>query len=204
MKTKGTFNLTSLLKKKLTHYYNLRFSSVHFSHSVVSNSMFFVTHGLQNTTSLCPSPTPGPCSKSCPSSQWCHPTISSSVIPFSFCLQSFPSSRSFPMSWLFSSGGQGIGASASATVLPMNIQDWLPLGLTGLISLQSKGLLRVFSSNTIQKHQFFTAQPFLWFNTHIHTWLLEKPSVQFILSVVSTHCDPMDCSMPGFPVHSFD
>ena len=125
----------------------------------------------------CPSPIPGACSNSCPSSRWCHPTISSSVAPFS-CLQSFPASGSFPMFWrLFTSGGQSIGASASAAVLPMNIQDWFLLGLTGLISLLSKGLSRVFSSTIVWKHQFFHAQPFLWSNSHICTWLLEKPQL---------------------------
>ena len=106
----------------------------------------------------CPSPTPRACSNSCPLSQWCHPAISSSIIPFSSCLQSFPASGSFPTSQFFASGGQSIGASASASVLPMNIQDWFSLGLTGWISLQSKGLSRVFSNTTIQKHQFFDAQ----------------------------------------------
>ena len=110
-----------------------------------------------------------------PLSWWCHPTISSSVVPFSSCLQFFPTSVSFPMSWLFSSGGQCIGASASASVLPMNIQGWFPLRLTGLISLLPKGLPRVFSSPAIQKHQFFVIQLSLWSNSHIHTWLLEKP-----------------------------
>ena len=127
-----------------------------FSHSVVSNSL--QPHGLQHTRTPCPSPTPGVYSNSCPWSQWCHPTISSSVIPFSSCLQSFPSSRSFPMSQLFASGGQSIGVSASASVLPMNIQDWSALGWTGWISLQSKGLSRVFTNTTVQKHQFFSAQ----------------------------------------------
>ena len=112
--------------------------------------------------------------KLCPLSRWCHPTISSSVIPFSSCPQSFPPSGSFPISWLFASGGQIIGASASASVLPMNIQDWFPLGWTGLI-LQSKGLSRVFSNTTVQKHQFFGSQPSLWSNSNIRTWLLEKP-----------------------------
>jgi len=112
----------------------------------------------------------------CPSSWWCHPTISSSVIPFSSCLQSSPASGSFPMSQFFASGGQSIGASASISVLPMNIQDWFPLGLTGLISLLSKGLARVFSNKTVQKHQIFGAQLSLWSNTHIHTWLLENHS----------------------------
>ena len=117
-------------------------------------------HGLYHTTFPCPSPSPGVCSNSCPLSWWFHPTISSFVAPFS-CLQSFPVSGSFPMSQLFTSGGQSIGAST--LVFPMNIQSWFPLGLTGLISLLSKGLSRVFSSTTVLKHQFFGAQPSLWF-----------------------------------------
>ena len=124
--------------------------------SVVSDSLW--PHGLQQARLPCPSPTPGACSNSCPSSQWCHPTISSSVVPFSSCLQSFPASGSFPMSQFFTSSGQSIGASPSASVLPMNIQDWFPLGWTGLVSLLSKGLSRVFTNTTIQKHQFFSAQ----------------------------------------------
>ena len=128
-------------------------TSVQFSGSVVSSSLW--PHGMQHAGLPCPSPTPGPCSNSCPSSQWCHPTISSSVALFSICLQSFPASASFPMSWLFTLGGQSIGASASASVLPMNIQDWFLLGLTGLISLLSKELSRVFSNITVQKHKFF-------------------------------------------------
>ena len=133
-------------------------------------------HGLQQARLLCPSPSLRVCSNSCPLSQWHHPTISSSVIPFSSCLQSFPVSGSFPMSQLFISGGQSIGASASASILPVNIQDWLPLGLTGLITLQSKRLSRVFSNTTVQKHQFFSAQLSLWSNSsHIRILLLEKP-----------------------------
>ena len=128
-------------------------------------------HGLQHTRPFCPLPSPGVCSHSCPLSWWCYLTISYSVAPFSFCLQFFPVSGSFPMSWLFSSSSQSIGASDSASVLPMNIQGWFPLGLTGLTSLQSKGLSRVFSSITIRKHQFFDS---LRSNSHIHTWLLEK------------------------------
>ena len=127
------------------------------SHSVVSNSL--QPHGLQHVMLPCLSPTPDSCSDSCLSSWWCHPMISSSVIPFFSCLQSFPVSGSLPMNWLFASGVQSIGASA--LVLPMNIQGWFPLGLTGLISLQSKGLSRVFSNTTVQKHQFFGAQPSL-------------------------------------------
>ena len=117
----------------------------------------------------------GACSSSCPWSQWCHPTISSNVISFFSSLQSFSASESFLISWLFTPGGQSTGASASASVLPKHIQDWFPLGLTGLISLQPKGFSRVYSS-TIQKHQFFSAQPSLWSSSHICTWLLEKLS----------------------------
>ena len=117
-------------------------------------------HGLQHSRPPCPSPTPRVCSNSCPLSQWCHPTISSSVVPFSSHLQSFPASGSFPRSQFFASGGQSIGATASESVLPMNIQDWLPLGWTCLISVQSKGLSRVFSNATVQKHQFFSAPAF--------------------------------------------
>ena len=130
--------------------------SAQFSCSVMSSSLR--PHGLQLARLSCPSPTPGACSNSCPSSRWCHPTISYSVIPFSSCLQSFSASGSFPMSQFFSSGGQSIGVSALASVLPMNIQDWFPLGLTGLISFQSKGLSRIFSNTTVPKHQFFGAQ----------------------------------------------
>ena len=120
----------------------------------------------------CPLPSPGPCSNSCPLSRWCHPTISSSVVPFFSCLWSFPASRSFPMSEFFASGGQSFEASAS--VLLMNSQGWFPLGMTRLLSLLSRGLSRVFSSTTIQKHQFFGTQLSLWSNSHIHTWLLEN------------------------------
>ena len=133
--------------------------SVQFSCSVVSDSM--QPPALQHARLPCPSPTPGVCSNSCPSSQWCHPTISSSVIPFSSCPQSFPASGSFPRNQFFASGGQSIGVLASASVLPMNIQDWFPLGWTGLMSLQSKGLSRVFSNTIVQKHQFFGAQLFI-------------------------------------------
>ena len=140
--------------------------SVQFNHSVVSDSL--QPHGPQHARSPCPSPTPGACSNSCPLSWWCHPTISSSVVPFSFHLQFFPASGSFPMSRLFTSSGQSIGVSASTSVLPMNIQDWFPLGWTGWISLQSKGLSRVFSSTTVQMHQFFSAQLSLWSNSHFH------------------------------------
>ena len=133
------------------------------------------SHELQHSRPPCQSPTPGACSNSRPSSWWYHPTISSSVVPFSSCLQSFPASGSFSLSRFFESGGQSIGASAS--VFTMNIQDWFPLGLTGLIYLQSKGLSRVFSNTTVPKHLFFDAQLYLWSNSHIHTWLLEKPQL---------------------------
>ena len=123
----------------------------------------------------CPSPTPGVYSNSCPLNWWCHLTISSSVILFSSCPQSFPASGSFSISQLFASGGQSIGVSASASVPPMNTQDWSPLGWTGWISLQSKGLSRVFSDTTLQKHWFFGAQLSSQSNFHIHTWPLEKP-----------------------------
>ena len=135
------------------------YDCIQFSHSVMSDSL--EPHGPQPARLPCPSPTPGACSNSCPLSWWCQPTISSSVICFSSCLQSFPASESLLMSWLFTSGDQSIGASASASVLPMNIQGWFPLGLTGLFFLQSKGLWRVFSSTTVWKHQFFSAQPSL-------------------------------------------
>ena len=129
------------------------FSSAQFSSSVVSDSLR--PHELQHARPPCPSPTPGVHRNPCPLSQWCHPTISSSVVPFSSCPQSFPASRSFQMSQLFASCGQSIGASASKSVLPMNTQDWPPLGWTGWISLLSKGLLRVFSNTTVQNHRFF-------------------------------------------------
>ena len=132
------------------------------------------SHGLEHARLSCPSLSPRICSNSCPLSWWCNLTILSSVDPFYSYPQSFPASVSFPMSQLFPSGDRSIGASASASVLPMNIQDWFPLGLTGLISLLSKGLSRVFSRTTIWEHQFFSAQPSLWSNFHICTWILEK------------------------------
>ena len=150
-----------------------QFSSLQFSHSVVSDSLR--PHELQHARPPCPSPTPGVHSNSPPSSQWCHPTISSSVVPFSSCPQSLPASESFPMSRLFAWGGQSTGVSAWASFLPNNTQDWSPLEWTGWISLQSKGLSRVFSNTTVQKHQFFSAQLSSQSNSHIHTWLLEKP-----------------------------
>ena len=139
-----------------------------FSCSVVSDCLR--PHVLQHSRLPWASPSPGACLNSCPLSQWCHPTISSSVIPFSSCLQSFPASASFPVSQSFTSSGESIGASASASVLPVNIQDWFPLGLTGLISLQSKGHSRVFSIATIWKYQFFGPEASLWSNSYIHTW----------------------------------
>ena len=151
---------------------NITDYSVQFSCSVVSDSLR--PHGLQHARPACPSPTPRVHSNSCPLSWWCHPTISSSVIPFSSCLQSFIPSGSFPVSRLFASGGQSIGASASASVLPKGIHSWFLLGLTGLISLLSKGLSRVFSNTAVQKHQLFSSLP-LWSSSHIHIWLLEKP-----------------------------
>ena len=165
-----------LFKKSVSVFHFLQvtlcvvFCSVQFSCPVMSDSLR--PHRLQYPRLLYPSPIPGACSNSCPSSWWCHPIISSSVIPFSW-LQSFPASGSFLMSQFFTSGGQSIGASAS--VLPVNIQDWFPLGLMGWISLQSKGLSRVLSNTTVQKHQFFSAQLSLWSDSHIQTWLLEKP-----------------------------
>ena len=128
-------------------------------------------HELQHARLPCASLSPGVCPSLCPLNQWCHPTISSSVIPFSSSIQSFPASESFPVSQLFVSGGQSIGALASVSVLPVNIQDWFPLGWTGWISLQSKGLSRVFSNTTVQEHQFFSTQLSLQSNLHIHMWL---------------------------------
>ena len=128
-------------------------------------------HRLQHARLSCPSLTPRACSDSCPSNQWCHPIISYSFVPFSSCLQSFPASGSFLMSQFFLLDGQSIGVSASTSVLPMNIQDRFPLGLTGLISLPSKGFSRVFSNTTVQKHWCFGTQLFLWSNSHFHMWL---------------------------------
>ena len=153
------------------HIHNNFPSSVQFWRSVASDSLR--PHESQHTRPPCPSPTPGVYSHSCPSSRWCHPTISSSVVPFS-CPQSLPASGSFPMSQFFASDGQSIGVSASALVLPMNTWDWSPLGWTGWISLQSKGLSRVFSNTTVQKHQFFGAQLSSLSNSHIRAWPLEK------------------------------
>ena len=145
-------------------------TSVQFSCSVVSDSLR--PHESQHARPPCPSPTPEVHSNSCPLSQWCHPAISSSAVPFSSFPQSLPASESFPMSQLFAWGGQSIGVSALASVLPVNTQDWSP---SEWISLQSKGLSRVFSNTTVQKHQFFGAQLSSQSNSHIHTWPLEKP-----------------------------
>ena len=140
-----------------------------FSCSVMSHSLR--PHGLQHIKLPCPAPSPWVCSKSCPLNQWRHPTVSSSVTPFSSCPQFFLASVSFTKTWLFTSGGQRIGASASATVLPKDIRGWFPLGLTGLVSLLSRGVSRVFSSTIVQKHKFFHAQPSLWSNSQVCTWL---------------------------------
>ena len=163
-----------------------------FSCSVVSDSLWPRRPQAKCTRLPCPSLSPGVFSDSCPLSWWCHPTISSSVIPFSSCLQSFPASGSFPVSQLFASGDQSIGVSPSASVLPMSIQDWLPLGWTGWISLLSKGPSRVFSNTTVQKHQFFGAQLFLWSNSHLSkliectTTLRVNPNVNCVLRVIMT------------------
>ena len=149
------------------------FSSVQFCPSVMSNSL--QPHELQDTRPPCPSSTRGVYPNSCPLSRWCHPAISSSVVPFSSYPQSIPGSGFFPESQLFTWGGQNIGVSASTSVLPMNTQDWSPLWWTGWISLQSKRLSRVFSNTTVQKHQFFSAQFSSQSNSPIHTWPLEKP-----------------------------
>ena len=150
--------------------------SVQFSHSVMSDSLR--PHGLHHARLPSASPTPGAWSNSCLLSWWCHPTISSSVIPFSPCLQSFPASGSFPVSQFFPSGGQSIGASASASVLPMNIQVLFPLGLTCLVSLLSKGLSRVFSNTTVKKHQFFGTQLSLWFHLS-HPYMTTGKTITF-------------------------
>ena len=147
--------------------------SVQFSHLVMSDSLR--PHESQHARPPCPSPTPGVYSNPCPWSQWCHPTISSSVVPFSSCPQSLPASESFPMSQLFAWGGQSTGVSALASFLPKKSQGSTPSEWTGWISLQSKGLSRVFSNTTVQKHQFFSAQLSSQSDSHIHTWPQEKP-----------------------------
>ena len=146
-----------------------------FSNLVMSYSLQPL--GLEHSRLPCLSPSPGVCSNSCPSSQWCHPTISSSVIPFSTCLHSFPTSGSFPMSWPYTSGGQSIRASASALVLPMNIQDWFPLGLSGLIFLLSKWISRVFSSTTVQRHQVSNVQPFFFIVQLSHPYMTNGKTI---------------------------
>ena len=156
-----------------SQFTSVQFSSVHFSRSVMSD--FLRPHESQHARFPCPSTTPRVYPNSCPLCPWCHPAISSSVIPFSSCPKSLPASGSFPMSQLFASGGPSIGVSASVSVLPMNTQNWSPLGWTGWISLQSKGLTRVFSNTTVQKHQFFSTQLSSQSKSHIHTWPLEKP-----------------------------
>ena len=168
----GRFLTISATREALSSL-SVQFSSFHFSCSVISNSL--PPHEPQHTRPPCPSPSLRVYPNSYPLSRWCHPTISSSVFPFSSCPQSLPVSEPFPTSQLFAWGGQSIGVSASASVLPMNTQDWSPLGWTGWISLQSKGLSRVLSNTTVQKHQFFSAQLSSQSNSHIHTWPLEKP-----------------------------
>ena len=153
--------------------YKTKLSLVQFSRSLWSNSLW--PHESLHTRPPCRSPTPGVHSNSCLSSRWCHPAISSSVVPVSSCPQSLPASGSFPVSQLFTWGGQSTGVSASASFLPINTQNWSPLEWTGWISLQSKGLSRVFSNTTVQRHQFFGAQLSSQSNSHIHTWPLEKP-----------------------------
>ena len=161
-----------LLNEKVTFIYIL-FSSVQFSRSVMSDCLW--PHESQHARPPCPSPTPGVHRDSCPSNQWCHPAISSSVIPFSSCPQSLPASEFFPMNQLFAWGGQSTGVSALASFLPKKSQGWSPSEWTGWIPLQSKGLTRVFSNTTVQKHQFFGTQLSSQSNSHIHTWPLEKP-----------------------------
>ena len=162
----------NICEKKIFLSISIFYISVQFSQSVVSDS---ATPWISRVRPPCPSPSPGVYRNSCPLSRWCHPAISSSVFSFSSFPQSFPASRSFPVSQLFAWGGQSIGVSASASFLPENTQDWSPLGWTGWISLQSKGLLRVFFNTTLQKHQFFGPQPSSQSNSHIHTWPQEKP-----------------------------
>ena len=161
------------MKVKLKEDTEIDLISVQFSHSVMSDSLW--PHESQHARPPCPSPTPGVHSDSRPLKRWCHPAISSSVVPFSSCPQSLPASESFLMSQLFAWGGQSTEVSALASFLPKDTKDWSPLEWTGWISLQSKGLSRVFSNITAQKHQFFGAQLSSQSNSHIHTWPLEKP-----------------------------
>ena len=163
----------------------VQFSSVQFICSVVSDSLR--PHESQHTNTPCPSPTPGIHSDSCPSSQWCHPAISSSVVPFFSCPQSLPASKSFPMSQLFTWGGQSTGVSALASFLPKKFRGWSPSEWTGWISLQFKGLSRVFSNTTVQKHQFFGAQLSSQSNSHIYTWplaLTRRTLVEKVMSLL--------------------
>ena len=168
----GFFTTEPLGVVIIIKYFKILHSSVQFSCPSMSDSLR--PHELQHARPPCPSPTPRLHPNPCPSSQWCHPTISSTVVPFSSCPQSFPASGSFQRSQLFASGSQNTGVSASTSVLPMNTQDWSPLQRTGWVCLQSKGLSRVFSNTTVQKHQFFGTQPSSQSNSHIHTWPLEK------------------------------
>ena len=168
--TQGNISISCVV---LLEFLDLLWSSVQFSHSVVSDSSR--PHESQHARPPCPSPTSRVHSDSHATSPWCHPAISSSVVPFSYWPQSLPASESFPMSQLFTWGGQSIGVSASASFLPKKSQGWAPSEWTGWISLQSKGLSRVFSNTTLQKHQFFGAQPSTQSNSHIHTWPQEKP-----------------------------
>ena len=161
------------VKECIKIHQSQHFCSVLFSRSVMSDSLR--PHESQHARHPCPSPTPRVHSESRPSSQWCHPAISSSVMPFSSCPQSLPASESFPMSQLFAWGGQSTGVSALASFLPKKSEGWSPWEWTGWTSLQSKGLSRVFSNTTVQKHQFFGAQPSSQSNSHIHTWPQEKP-----------------------------
>ena len=176
-------------------------SSVQFRHSVMSDSL--QPCKPQHARPPCPSPTPRVYSNSCPSSQQCHPAISSSVVPFSSCPQSLPASGSFPVSQLFAWGGQSTGVSASASIFPMNTQDWSALGWTGWISLQSKGLSRVFSNTTVQKHQFFGTQLSSQSNPHIHTWAnkgendLSDTSEVKVARLCPTLCNPMAYTVHG-------
>ena len=163
------------------------FIPFHFAIQLLS-CVWLRPNGLQHARLPCPSLSSEICSNSCPLSRRCHPAISSSVTPFSSYPQSFPPLESFSMSWLFTSSGQSIRASASASILPMNIQGWFPLGLTGLISFLSKGLSRVFSSTRGWKHQFFGTQPSLWSNSHIHTWLQEKSQLWLDGSLLAKQC----------------
>ena len=177
-------------------FFPIQFSSVQFSRSVVSDPLR--PHELQHARPPCPSPTPRVHPNSCPSSRWCHPAISSSVIPFSSCPQSLPASESFPMSQFFAWGGQSIGVSALTSAFPKNTQGWSPSEWTGWISLPSKGLSRVFSNTTVQKHQFLGAQLYSQSDFHIHT--VAAAAAAKSLQSCPTLCDPIDGSPTGSPV----